>query len=405
MKKYIPLLALTAINCKDPSNQDLEILVKEATTNSQGIANHYDDQSKEDVPVYIFDSETEQPIEGVLVTFADSNRFEAFSVSDPNGNYFENFKCRDHNSGLDLELFAKSDNLVYWDSIHESNPDDVSALDEWSESIEDGSFDEYQYLGCYSKEELEAQADNAMKVLKIGAGLTSGQAGYEFVSKMESIKDQLELIADILADYELVDKCDYFDYYVANNWTMSELLVCREEPCESVDVCTGDELFCDDFNGSALDSGKWPQVAGEYNLNDGYLFLEVGGIQTGEINFSGETIYLKSPVRVNSNSNAKIGFTGLKSDYTSSFNFGINNNNSIICSTEEDYFEGDIDLGDSFKELELQIGETGSKGYLNGEEVFNEPNCNITPQEVSYVVIGLQCSEGLESNYVLLDNN
>jgi len=288
------LFVATALSaCGEPGEEKnvvTPIVQKLSSTDMEGKVTFTDNQTGKQIQLTAQDSQTKKGIPGVKVTFTDGDKFNNFYLQKDNYNLsFQSFPSVSGTTpsgekwqgldGLELVKFmmglnpSNYTNYTVWESKHEKDPKKVNAMEDyikWSK----GNF---KYVRCMTKEQMKKSRDFTAEIISSVSGWKVISTAYGKVVKL----DEWGLI-DTLPD-------EVYHTYEPMNFTSPPLIIGAKKVSEidgngidddcdgkvdgKASVCTGLELFCDDFDGSSIDTSKWNVTASDDKvvLNNGVL--------------------------------------------------------------------------------------------------------------------------------------
>jgi len=403
-------LAFGVAGCQ--KDKTFEATIKHAVTDSEGKAYFTDDQTGEDVVVTDSDHVTGDPIEGADVTFIDSDGFEAFTLE--KDSYVNAFNIFPHNSNHDFtQTPATTSNFTVWDDIHDENPGSQDAWENFVEWLQ-GS-DQYQYEGCYTREQLIEGREDTMQLFEWLAGGTQifklVSAVYDGIIKL----DEWGIIEDL--------PYDYYDVYSAKFNSAPTVFVGREEPCPDDGYawkCSGDELFCDDFNDDNISSTKWDsgsQYLGGTHEDDGFLQVIKGGdISYGSLSSKPIEDSLSEILFETSFIPPSDGYRIWFSTHTSPNDITqyairfqeLSDSVSVECSSElHDYnkVEESSSIGGSRHNLKINVEDGSTTVLLNGDEIFYDTQCfqNLDANNTLHIYPYNTSDKELKLDYVFVE--
>jgi len=168
------------------------VAIKSGKTNSEGNIFFTDEQTGTNFYVKARDAATNSAIVGVKVTFADAN-FNTFNLEKEG--YHVVFQTYDSVgqkadfledlAGM-LEFMFElnpSDHTEFtlWDSFHEENNGKINAMEDYLSWAEDN----YKYVRCMTKDEMEKSRDYAAEIISSASGWQVVSTAYEAAVKLD----------------------------------------------------------------------------------------------------------------------------------------------------------------------------------------------------------------------------
>ncbi|MBT4446156.1 hypothetical protein HOA92_06855 [archaeon] len=309
-KSMLPLLlTLPFISCQKPAIEEIKSVphfeVTQKLTDSSGIAKFVDDQSGEDVTIYVKSETSSGPgVAGALVVFFDGDGSEAFYSEHPDYNTTD-FQIYEHNSSHTLTL--TSNTWQGWSVTRKKNESLQKSSRQFVDWVLHEKNNGWGYFGCSLFEDIKDER-KLPSMLYAGASKTSPVAAINTVS--ETIQTILGIFVNDL-ELKEAEECVAFQrfgfipnldgwvspsggmvlnycYTPASTETYTDNKI--DDDCDGeIDEggsssgsgsgggsdfeCSGDEFFCDDFNDGDL-SSDWNFESGYPTLSGGKMKFE-----------------------------------------------------------------------------------------------------------------------------------
>ena len=172
--------------------------IKELTTNESGIVTFTDNQTMEEVNVYI-ENKTQDKLSEINVTFWDGEGYEMFIVNDPAGQYFSAFEIYEHNSDHIITMYIVGDPLSDTIENIEIGSSKEQAIEKFIEKNKDKSI----YMGKLTPEEIDKVTTTKLNIM---TPLVGG-CYKKFASFLSDF-------ADIVKEIFVINEPEFYDVYI-----------------------------------------------------------------------------------------------------------------------------------------------------------------------------------------------
>lgn len=246
------------------------IAIKERITNSEGLVSFTDDQTSEDVDVKVI--AFGNPVPDATVLFFDNSMSEGFLLSHPA--FAPQLEIALHNSGHEYSLTPAPLKISYNSFEKERSKPGANIFYEWATGS-DWAAANWEYTGCLSRE-------NMVTLMKPGVYMLN-EIGISSLGVSE--KDIDEAVAYIEKGLPASATAEVYSFIPSKygfgaTTTITALAVNFEGGCKKDNQSDTEEygcegmLFCDYFNGAALNKDKWDIIndAG-ITVSGGWLHL------------------------------------------------------------------------------------------------------------------------------------
>ena len=190
-------MLMSFIGCKIDGENFEELEPVKVSISEDGVASFIDNQTKEEVLIYVKDSSGEK-VSNINVTFWDGDGFEIFILDDLYGNYLSAFDIYPHNSSHDMIIYAIGD--VLSDKI-----ESILTTSEKGKAVEKFAFENEKkiYMGRYTPEQVDKLTSAKLNIIKY----LGGAEIIKFASNITKFSDKVK---EIFGDNEP----EFFDTYI-----------------------------------------------------------------------------------------------------------------------------------------------------------------------------------------------
>ncbi len=268
--------ALNGLACTENTSADLGgVTIYEARTDSEGKAYFTEEETGEDLEVKLLIKDTDFPVADATILYFDGPDFEAFSLNHPA--FSPQLQIARHNSDHQYPLSLTPAVIPHKGSGKEQSKTGAENYLSWAEA-------NWEHTGCLNR-------DNMVTLMKPGIWAMKVVGVDEVINTISFSKDRFDkgvkYIRDNLPESAVADIYVFIPYkhgFSASTTTITALDVKFSGGCsygdsgntqpgdnyesgstgsdgnsgsgDSSNNCSG-MLFCDEFNGTALNTSKW----------------------------------------------------------------------------------------------------------------------------------------------------
>ncbi|UCE19682.1 MAG: hypothetical protein JSV84_04880 [Gemmatimonadota bacterium] len=181
-------------------NDECRKLIKEGTTDQDGIVHFTDNSTDEQVEVRVRNLGGD-PVPDLHVWFWDYDDCEVFIVEDESVNYKASLKIYSHNSTHDIAVCSLNTSCEPEFSVIENSSDEGQAIQNFIEHAENS--ENWIEIGRFTKEEIDAQSEIYLFIMELAGVGTFGSA----------ISDYAGTISDVWGEISGWEEPDHYDVY------------------------------------------------------------------------------------------------------------------------------------------------------------------------------------------------
>lgn len=401
--------ALASLGCTGGSTTKLGgVIISEAMTNQEGKAFFTEEETGEEVEVKVVIKNTDFPVSDATVLYFDNQNSEGFLISHPV--FQPQLNIAEHNSEHLYSLTPAPLQILHQSSEKEKSKQGANRYISWAQA-------NWEHTGCMNRENMVTlMKPGALLMKKLGIVETFGFSEEKFDEGVQYIEDNLpkSTVADVYVfipykhgfsastttitalDIRPNGRCsDAEDYkYGGDSEGNYEPEVGNESKednsgsNENNDGITDDQcpgtLFCDYFNGTALNPSKWNIVNDSgIEVNGGWLSLPNASSVAAQNQFGNSC----KDKQVNLRSASYVG-----SVFLGNMGLSANKDMGILACGEE---EAMVDISGAENGLSL-YKSGGLLSLLVNEQVTSIP-CF---EDISYVQLTAGLNDKVEIDYV-----
>jgi len=256
------------------------VTIYEAVTDNEGKVYFTEEETDEEVEVQVVIKDTDFPVSGATVLYFDNQQSEGFLISHPAFSPTLNIAL--HNSDHRYPLSLTPAVIPHKGSGKEQSKLGAERYFSWAESWDESG---WEHTGCMTRENmLTLMKPGAFLMKKLGIIETFGFSKEKFDEGVQYIEDNLpeSAVADVYVfipykhgfsastttitalDIKLSGGCEYGDSgnnqagddYGSGSTGSGGSNSGNNNGTGGIDDCSG-MLFCDEFDGTALNGSKW----------------------------------------------------------------------------------------------------------------------------------------------------
>ena len=256
---------LTGTACTENTTKIGGVTISEAVTDSEGKAYFTEEGTNEEVEVKLVIKETNFPVSDATILYFDNQQSEGFLISHPA--FQPQLNIAEHNSNHLYSLTPAPLQILHRSSEKEKSRYGAERYLSWAEA-------NWEHTGCMNR-------DNMVTLMKPGAFLMKKLGIIETVGFSEEKFDEgVQYIEDNLPESAVAEVYVFIPYqhgFSASTTTITALDIRLDGGCLSKGFentpsgndnayegnnggsgsdCSG-MLFCDEFDGTALNTSKW----------------------------------------------------------------------------------------------------------------------------------------------------